>query len=340
MVLAADGSSRALGGARARSTLPADLPAMAAAALTYFGVNALGLSPVLGLTGALAVAGLFSATISRRPSPISARWRWARLAALLYLRAGAWGVVVFALPLLRRGARAAALLRDAPRPARVRARPGRGARGGGPVHAPPLDPGRRVRQDRGPRARACRSATSRTSSTARCCTTSARSGAATSTSCSQAGAALARGAGHMRVHPARAPISWRGCARWGGRPSSCAATTSAWTAPATRGAWPAEDCRSARASSSSADAFDAMTSDRPYRGARGWPTRRGRARALRGHASSTPAWCGRWTGCEKRALPQAEAEPFGAGARRTVTVRRSAGAAWRAEPAVAREASG
>ena len=71
---------------------------------------------------------------------------------------------------------------------------------------------------------------------------------------------------HTELGPRDARRRGRPAARHGGRDRP-APTTSATTAPATRRAWPARRSPSAGGSTAVADAFDALTTDRVYRGA-------------------------------------------------------------------------
>jgi putative nucleotidyltransferase with HDIG domain len=99
MVLAAGRVFGALGGVPGALDLPADLPATAAAAVAYFGVNALGVSLVLGLTQGLSPWRVLQRNYLSPSFAHLGTLAVGAASALLYLRAGGWGVVVFAVPL-------------------------------------------------------------------------------------------------------------------------------------------------------------------------------------------------------------------------------------------------
>ena len=100
MVLAAGRVFATLGGSPGAVALPADLPAVVAAAVAYFGVNALGVSLVLGITQGLAPLRVLQRNYLSPAFAHLGTLAMGAAAALLYLRAGVWGVVVFAVPLL------------------------------------------------------------------------------------------------------------------------------------------------------------------------------------------------------------------------------------------------
>lgn len=99
-VLAAGRLFAALGGTPGAFDLPGDLPAAVAAAVAYFGVNALGVSLVLGITQGLAPLRVLQRNFLSPAFAHLGTLAIGAAAALLYLRAGVWGVAVFAIPLL------------------------------------------------------------------------------------------------------------------------------------------------------------------------------------------------------------------------------------------------
>lgn len=100
MIAAADLVFRGLGGRPGHLELPGDGPALVACALTYFLVNGLGLSTVLTLTGGGPLGRLFQANFVR-----SSLWHLGQLAvgalaAFSFLKLGPVALLLFALPLL------------------------------------------------------------------------------------------------------------------------------------------------------------------------------------------------------------------------------------------------
>lgn len=100
MALASGRLLLALGGTPGSLELPGDLPAVTAAALAYFGINALGVSLVLGLSQGLSPLRVLQRNYLSPAFAHLGNLAIGATAALLYLRAGGWGVVVFLAPLL------------------------------------------------------------------------------------------------------------------------------------------------------------------------------------------------------------------------------------------------
>jgi putative nucleotidyltransferase with HDIG domain len=100
MIAAADFALRALGGETGRIELPGDALPLVACALTYFLVNGIGVSAVLALTGGGSVGRLFQVNYAW-----SALWHLGQLAlgalaAFAFLRLGPVALLLFALPVL------------------------------------------------------------------------------------------------------------------------------------------------------------------------------------------------------------------------------------------------
>lgn len=100
MIAAADFAFRTLGGQPGRLDLPGDGLGLVACALVYFLVNGLGVSTVLALTGGGTLGRLFQANYA-----VSALWHLGQLAlgalaAFAFLRLGAVALLLFGLPIL------------------------------------------------------------------------------------------------------------------------------------------------------------------------------------------------------------------------------------------------
>lgn len=91
---------QALGGVPGALDVPAALPALGAAALLYFLINSLGMTGVLALTQGVAGRRIFQRNyLSAAPVHLG-HLAIGASAALVYLRVGPWGLLVFVVPLL------------------------------------------------------------------------------------------------------------------------------------------------------------------------------------------------------------------------------------------------
>jgi putative nucleotidyltransferase with HDIG domain len=100
MIAAAWGAYTALGGEAGRLELPAHLPALVACAFTYFLVNGLGLSSVLALTGEASVWRVFQVNFFQTAFHHLSYLALGALAALLLIQLGPWALALVTLPLL------------------------------------------------------------------------------------------------------------------------------------------------------------------------------------------------------------------------------------------------
>jgi len=93
----------ALGGRVGEVALPEQLPALAGAALAYFGANALGMSAILSLAQGLSARRIFQRNYLAAAPIHLGHLAIGASAALVYLHLGPWGLVVFVVPLLAAG---------------------------------------------------------------------------------------------------------------------------------------------------------------------------------------------------------------------------------------------
>lgn len=100
MIAAADAAFRALGGQPGRLELPGEALALVACALSYFLVNGLGLSVVLALTGGGSFGRLFQANYALSALHHLGQLALGALAAFAFVRLGAVALLLFALPIL------------------------------------------------------------------------------------------------------------------------------------------------------------------------------------------------------------------------------------------------
>ena len=100
MIALAGAAFRALGGTPGRIDLPADLPALAACALTYFLVNGLGLAAILAFTGGPSTWRVFQ--VNHLVSALNhfSYLALGALGAVAFFRLGPWALVLFMLPIL------------------------------------------------------------------------------------------------------------------------------------------------------------------------------------------------------------------------------------------------
>jgi putative nucleotidyltransferase with HDIG domain len=100
MIAGADFTFRALGGRSGRLDLPGDATALVACALSYFLLNGVGVTTVLALTGGGSFGRLFQANYA-----LAALWHLGQLAvgalaAFAFLRLGPIALLLFGLPIL------------------------------------------------------------------------------------------------------------------------------------------------------------------------------------------------------------------------------------------------
>jgi putative nucleotidyltransferase with HDIG domain len=100
MIAAAWGAFTLLGGRAGALEVPEHLPALAACAFTYFLVNGLGLSAVLALTGEASVWRVFQVNFLQSAFHHLGYLALGALSALLILRLGPWALALLMLPLL------------------------------------------------------------------------------------------------------------------------------------------------------------------------------------------------------------------------------------------------
>jgi putative nucleotidyltransferase with HDIG domain len=100
MIAAADTVFRSLGGQPGRLELPGEAIALIACGLTYFLVNGLGLSTVLALTGGGTFARLFQANYAMSALYHLGQLALGALAAFAFMRLGAGALLLFGLPIL------------------------------------------------------------------------------------------------------------------------------------------------------------------------------------------------------------------------------------------------
>jgi putative nucleotidyltransferase with HDIG domain len=89
-----------LGGTPGALRLPQDLAALGAAGLAYFAVNATGVSLILGVTQELSPLRILQRNFLSPSLAHLGNLALGACAALVYLRVGPWGLVLFLLPLL------------------------------------------------------------------------------------------------------------------------------------------------------------------------------------------------------------------------------------------------
>jgi putative nucleotidyltransferase with HDIG domain len=100
MIAAAAAAFHALGGVAGRLDLPGDAFALALGALTYFLVNGIGLSAVLALTGAGSMPRLFQVNYAATALHHLGMIALGGIAAFAFFRGGAAALLLFCLPLL------------------------------------------------------------------------------------------------------------------------------------------------------------------------------------------------------------------------------------------------
>jgi putative nucleotidyltransferase with HDIG domain len=92
-----------LGGTPGQVSLPGDLVAVAAAALVYFAVNAVGVSLVIGLFERISIVRVLRVNYIAAAFAHLSNLAIGATAVLVYLSVGLWGLLVFFLPLLAAG---------------------------------------------------------------------------------------------------------------------------------------------------------------------------------------------------------------------------------------------
>jgi putative nucleotidyltransferase with HDIG domain len=101
LTLAGAGAAyESLGGVPGNVVLPEALPALGAAALLYFLVNSLGMSAILSLSQGGSARRIFQRNYLAAAPVHLGHLAIGASAALVYLRVGPWGLVVFLVPLL------------------------------------------------------------------------------------------------------------------------------------------------------------------------------------------------------------------------------------------------
>ncbi len=100
MIAAAWFAFEALGGQAGRLDFPADGPALLACALTYFLVNGFGLSIVLALTGGTSAWRVFQVNFLITALNHLSYLALGAVAALAFFRLGTWALAIFLLPIL------------------------------------------------------------------------------------------------------------------------------------------------------------------------------------------------------------------------------------------------
>ena len=100
MIAAADTALRAFGGLPGRLDLPGDALALGACALAYFLVNGFGLSAIFALTGGGSLPRVFQANFVGSALQHLGQLALGAAAALAYLRLGVAALILFALPLV------------------------------------------------------------------------------------------------------------------------------------------------------------------------------------------------------------------------------------------------
>jgi len=103
-IAGAGAAYQALGGVPGRFDLPSGLPAVGAAALLYFLINSLGMTGVLSLTQGVGGGRIFQRNYLTAAPVHLGHLAIGASAALVYLRVGPWGLCVFVVPLLAAGA--------------------------------------------------------------------------------------------------------------------------------------------------------------------------------------------------------------------------------------------
>ena len=92
-----------LGGTPGSLSFPAALPAVTAAAVTYFLVNAMGVSLVLGISQRVSVLRILQGNYLSGALQHLSNLAVGATAALIYLAIGLWGLLIFLLPLVTAG---------------------------------------------------------------------------------------------------------------------------------------------------------------------------------------------------------------------------------------------
>jgi HD-GYP domain-containing protein (c-di-GMP phosphodiesterase class II) len=100
MIAGAWGVLRALGGQSGRIDVPGDLWALAACAFTYFLIDGVGLSTVLALTGEMSVWRVFQVNFLQTAFHHLSYLALGALGAMLVLTLGPWALALLMLPLL------------------------------------------------------------------------------------------------------------------------------------------------------------------------------------------------------------------------------------------------
>jgi putative nucleotidyltransferase with HDIG domain len=104
LTLAGAGAAyQSLGGMPGNVVLPAALPALGAAALLYFLINSLGMTGILSLTQGVSGRRIFQRNYLGAAPIHLGHLAIGASAALVYLRVGPWGLLVFLVPLLAAG---------------------------------------------------------------------------------------------------------------------------------------------------------------------------------------------------------------------------------------------
>ena len=99
MIAAADAAFHAFGGRTGRLDPPADVLALVACAASYFLVNGLGHSTIVALTGGGTFRRLFHANFLGSATYHLGQLALGALAAFAFLRLGAWALFLFGLPI-------------------------------------------------------------------------------------------------------------------------------------------------------------------------------------------------------------------------------------------------
>jgi putative nucleotidyltransferase with HDIG domain len=102
-VAGAGAAYQLLGGVPGEFSLPAGLPALGAAALLYFLVNSVGMAGILSFTQGVSAPRIFQRNYLAAAPIHLGHLAIGASAALVYLRVGPWGLAVFLLPLLAAG---------------------------------------------------------------------------------------------------------------------------------------------------------------------------------------------------------------------------------------------
>jgi putative nucleotidyltransferase with HDIG domain len=103
MVAASGHAFLLLGGVPGQVSLPANLAAVAVAALVYFAVNALGVSLVIGLFERISILRVLRVNYVAAAFAHLSNLAIGATAVLVYLSIGLWGLLVFFLPLVAAG---------------------------------------------------------------------------------------------------------------------------------------------------------------------------------------------------------------------------------------------